>query len=87
MLSAMTLDQIGAKMRCDNVVNGPSDTILQSRAMRPGSLEALDALVPPLRRSYPAAEGQSSRNAERRSGVHPGAAQVETAKPGMASRR
>ena len=53
MLSAMTLDQLGAKMRCDNAASARSDTILRSRAMRLGLLEAFDALVPPLRESDP----------------------------------
>jgi hypothetical protein len=47
----------------------------------------VDALVPPLRRANSTAEGQEASNVEGRRGVHPGAAQVETAKPGMASRR
>jgi hypothetical protein len=41
MLSAMTLDQLGAKMRCDKCgKRAPSDIILQTRATRPGSFEA-----------------------------------------------
>ena len=40
MLSAMTLDQLGAKMNAIGAVNGRSDTILQTRTTRPGSFEA-----------------------------------------------
>jgi hypothetical protein len=39
----------------------------------------VDALVAPLRRSDPAAKGQTAHNPERRCGVHHGAAEVETA--------
>jgi hypothetical protein len=40
MLSAMTLDQLGAKMRCDKCGKRRSDTTLQTRATRPGLFEA-----------------------------------------------
>jgi hypothetical protein len=39
MLSAMTLDQLGAKMRCDKC----GDITPQSRAIRPGLFEAFKA--------------------------------------------
>jgi hypothetical protein len=38
-------------------------------------------MVPPLRRSHSTAEGQDTRNPERRSGVHHGAAEVERPAP------
>jgi hypothetical protein len=40
MLSAMTLDQLGARMRCDKCVKRRSDIILQTRAIHRGSFEA-----------------------------------------------
>jgi hypothetical protein len=40
MLSAMTLDQLGAKMVTINAASARSDTILQIKATRPGSFEA-----------------------------------------------
>jgi hypothetical protein len=45
MLSAMTLDQLGAKMKCDRCGKRESDTIQQTRATRPALLEALDAFI------------------------------------------
>jgi hypothetical protein len=41
----------------------------------------LNALVKPLRRCDPAAEGQDTRDPHGRGGVHQGAAEVETGKP------
>jgi len=39
MLSAMTLDQLGAKMKCDKCSKRRSDTTLQTKATRPGLFE------------------------------------------------
>ena len=48
MLSAMTLDQLGAKMVTINAASARSDTILQTRATRPGLFEAFGCPGPAL---------------------------------------
>jgi hypothetical protein len=40
MLSAMTLDQLGAKMKCDRCGKRPERYYPATRATRPGSFEA-----------------------------------------------
>ena len=42
MLSAMTLDQLGAGCVAINAATGPNDTNLQTRATRPGSFETFN---------------------------------------------
>jgi hypothetical protein len=72
MLSAMTLDQLGAKMVTINAASARSDTILQTRATRPGSFEAFrwHGPVPSRIRSFSPPAGHA--NAQRRGQLHHG---------------
>jgi hypothetical protein len=52
MLSAMTLDQLGARMRCDKCGKRPERYYPANQSDTPGvRSKDLDALVPPLRGS------------------------------------
>src|SRR5712671_3055338 len=63
MLSAMTLDQLGAKMRCDKCGKRPERYYPANQNDTPGSFEAF----------------RCPGHGQGRCGIHPGATQVETA--------